>query len=115
MAVTPSSPAAPTPAATAGPRAGPAGRARGGRGGRPPRGATGVLLRVPLPRGAGAPPRLPRTLAKLAPRPPLPQQIPALVERLLGGSKLGVLLVRGQLPPGELGAQFVLGLDQLVD
>src|SRR5215469_4688201 len=74
--------------------------ARGGvLGGRPP-GLT-QLLHVALYLGDRAQRRLTWILTELAPRPPLPQQIPALVERLLGGS--------------QLGAQFVLGLDQLVD
>src|SRR5260221_3856221 len=54
-------------------------------------------------------------LAELAPGAALPQQVPALVERHLGGSQLGVLLVRGQVTRGELGPQLVLGLDELID
>src|ERR1017187_6158769 len=54
-------------------------------------------------------------LAQLAPGPALPQQIPVLVEGLLGGPELGVLPIAGQPPVGELVAQLVLGLDELVD
>src|SRR5260370_28523631 len=75
----------------------------------------GRLLHVPLHLGNRARRRLPRILAELTPGAALAQQIPALVERRLGGSQLGMLLVGGQLAVGELGPQFVLGLDELVD
>ena len=48
-------------------------------------------------------------------RPPLAQQIPALVQRLLGRPQLRTLLGPGQLAVGGLGAQVVLGRDELVD
>src|SRR5580658_2293237 len=56
-----------------------------------------------------------RILAKLAPRAPLPKQVPALVERLLGGAQLTALLRAGKLAGRELAPKVMLGLDQLVD
>src|SRR5258707_15825851 len=73
------------------------------------------LLQVPLHFGSRTCLRLAWILAELAPGAALPQQVPALVERHLGGSQLGVLLVRGQVTRGELGPQLVLGLDELID
>ncbi len=103
------------PAATAGLPARADGT-RGGLGGSSPRGQhSTALLHVALHLGSRTYRRLTWILAELAPRTALPQQIPALVERLLGGSQLGMLLVRGQLTRGELGAQLPLGLDELVD
>jgi len=73
------------------------------------------LLHVTLYLGHRAYRRVGRILPELAPGAALPQQIPALVERLLGVSQLGLLLVTGQLTRGELSAQLVLGPDELVD
>src|ERR1019366_7600245 len=58
---------------------------------------------------------LARGLAELAAGAALPPHIPVLVEGLLGGPALGVLPIAGQPPVGELVAQLVLGLDELVD
>src|SRR5579859_4119914 len=54
-------------------------------------------------------------LAELAPGPALPEQVPALIESLLGGLQRRLLLAAGQLARGEPGSQRVLGLDQLID
>src|SRR5215472_11947771 len=54
-------------------------------------------------------------LAEFPPRPALPQQVPALVERLFRRRERGVLLSRRQLACGEPGPQLVLSLDQIVD
>src|SRR5438034_624001 len=47
--------------------------------------------------------------------PPLAQQVPALVESGLGRGQLPVLFVGGYLTGRELGAQLVLGLNEIVD
>ena len=59
--------------------------------------------------------RLVRVLAELAAGPPLPQQVPALVQRLLGGPQPLALLLAGQLAGRELPTELMLGVDQLVD
>src|ERR1700722_6622442 len=74
-----------------------------------------VLLQVSLdlidwPRG-----RVRRILAVLAPRPALPEQVPALVQRLLRGAQLNLLVLAGQLALGQLVAQLMLGLNELVN
>src|SRR5262247_4882510 len=66
-----------------------------------------------LPRRAQL--RLLRALAELPPRPPLAQQVPALVQRLFDRPQPLTLLGAGQLAVGDLGAQVVLGRDELVD
>src|SRR6266571_6533102 len=86
----------------------------------PARGATpgaraAPLLQIALDLGGRARVCRPRILAELAPGPALPQQVPALVEGFFCGFQPGVLLVGGQLTCGELAAQLVLGLDELID
>jgi phytoene dehydrogenase-like protein len=73
------------------------------------------LLQVTLYLGHRAGCRLAGVLAELAPGAALAQQVPALVERLLGGSQPRALLGAGQLARGKLGAQIVLSLDQLIN
>jgi hypothetical protein len=73
------------------------------------------LLPVSLDLAHRADLRLFRVLAELPPGTPLPQQIPALVERRFGGRQLIPLVVAGQLPCRELGAQLMLGLDEIAD
>src|SRR5438067_981116 len=46
---------------------------------------------------------------------PLPQQVPALVQRLLGGAQSLALLLAGQLTGRELPTELMLGVDQLVN
>ena len=54
-------------------------------------------------------------VAELAPGPSLSQQVPALVQLLLGAPELLVLLLRCQLTSCQPGPQVVLGLDEVVD
>src|SRR5262249_13390540 len=54
-------------------------------------------------------------LAKLAAGPPLPPQVPALVQRLLRRPPPPALLLAAQLTGRELAAELVCRLDQLVD
>ena len=56
-----------------------------------------------------------RVLAELPAGPPLPQQVPALVQRLLGGAQSLTLFLAGQLAGRELTTELMLGVDQLVD
>src|ERR1700683_258585 len=74
-----------------------------------------ALLQVSLDLGSGPRRRVASILVELAPGAALAQQIPALVQRLLGGLQLGMLLVGGQLTGGQFCAQLVLGLDELVN
>ena len=59
--------------------------------------------------------RLVRVLAELPAGPPLPQQVPALVQRLLGGAQSLTLFLAGQLAGRELTTELMFGVDQLVD
>src|SRR5215831_12379505 len=59
--------------------------------------------------------RLLGVLAELPPGAPLAQQVPALVQRLFNRPQPLTLLGAGQLAVGDLGAQVVLGRDELVD
>src|SRR5262249_24617232 len=52
---------------------------------------------------------------ELPPCSPLPEQVPALVERLLCGAQPLALLGTAELAVGEFLAQFVLGVDQVAD
>src|SRR5215472_11028302 len=56
-----------------------------------------------------------RILAELPSRPALPEQVPALVERLLRRLERSVFLGRRQVADGKPGPQLVLGLDEIVD
>jgi hypothetical protein len=75
---------------------------------------SGILL-VPLDLADRTGCRLVRVLAELAAGPPLPQQIPALVERFFGGPQPLMLLRAAQLARGELLTERVLGLDEVPD
>src|SRR5262249_36696535 len=74
-----------------------------------------ALLPVPLHLADRPRLRLLRVLAELPAGAALAQQVPALVERLLGRGQPGMLLRAGDLTGRELGAQLVLGLDEIVD
>src|SRR5215472_16669882 len=74
-----------------------------------------ALLPVPLHLADRPHLRVRRILAELPAGPPLAQQVPALVEGGLGGGQLPVLVVGGYLTGCELGAQLVLGLNEIVD
>src|SRR5260221_5796535 len=73
------------------------------------------LLQVPFALRGGTRGGLADTLAELAPCPPLPQQIPALIESLLDRPQGRVLLLGRQLAAGQLVPKLALGLDELID
>src|SRR5690349_7740592 len=75
----------------------------------------GGLLLVALDLGHRADRGVVPVVSVLAPGLPLPQQVPALVQGLLGCFQLGPLLRARDLAAGHLGPQLVLGLDQLGD
>src|SRR5260370_24255622 len=83
------------------------------RPGRP--GSVRGLLEVALAPLRGTRSSLADILAELAPCPPLPQQIPALIESLLDRPQGRVLFLGRQLASGKLFPQIALGVDELVD
>src|ERR1700728_4873043 len=74
-----------------------------------------VLLQVSLDLIGRPRCRAGRVLAELAPGPALPEQVPALIQRLLGRAQLDMLVLAGQLALGQPVSQLMLGLNQLVN
>src|SRR5205807_7892258 len=81
----------------------------------PPGDPVSGLLLVALDLSDRASCRLVRVLAELAAGPPLPQQVPALIEPFFGGPQPFALLRAAQLARGELLAELVLGLNEVPD